>query len=109
MREALKHDIPSGILLIAAETVADGKAVIKQHGFSADAALGRVRIVTEPHGLRGWRPGTPVFFSCAITAGDTAYACLSDSMIDALDAYARKGVLRPVNLTEASEFLKRGA
>jgi hypothetical protein len=96
----------ASILLIAAETVADGKHVVSTLGFGDAQALGHVRIVTEPHGLRGWRAGTPVLFLCSISPAARGHAHLSNEMLDALDAYARAGLLCPVNREEATTFTK---
>jgi hypothetical protein len=104
MPETVSHD--GGILLIAAETVADGRRVIAACGFGGASALGRVRIVTEPHHLRGWRHGTPVFFTFTVTSHARGHAHLSDEMLLALDAMRSAGRLRPVDAAEAAEFLR---
>ncbi|WP_377299755.1 hypothetical protein [Rhizobium sp. SGZ-381] len=80
------------ILLIAAETVRDGREVVTQLGFKGAMALGHVRIVTEPHGLRGWRAGTPVLFLCAISSHGRGHACLSNEMLDALTVKTARGI-----------------
>ncbi|RYC10155.1 hypothetical protein [Ciceribacter ferrooxidans] len=84
-------DNQPAILLVIAPYVDLGREHVRSHlGLGAALALGRVRVVTDPCGLRGWRIGTLVEDSLWPTLSPD---CRADFRV-ALDVYMSTGRLR---------------